>query len=38
VGATALQLLPVHSNNGVFAVGVLLLVGLAGLLGLRWKK
>lgn len=38
VGAASLQFLPVHSNNGVFAVGVLLLCGLAGLVGLRVKK
>jgi len=35
VGAASLQFLPVHSNNGVFAVSVLLLCGLAGLAALR---
>jgi predicted MFS family arabinose efflux permease len=38
VGAAALQWLPAHSNNGVFAVAILLLGGLAGLIGLRVKK
>jgi predicted MFS family arabinose efflux permease len=38
VGAAALQWMPAHSNNGVFAVTVLLLGGLAGLIGLRVKK
>jgi MFS family permease len=38
VGAAALQWLPVHSNNGVFAVSVLLLCGLAGLIALRVRK
>lgn len=35
VGAAALQFSPMHSGNGVFAVSLLLLVGLAGLVGLR---
>ena len=38
VGAAALQWMPAHSNNGVYAVSVLLLGGLAGLIGLRLKK
>jgi MFS family permease len=38
VGAAALQFSPMHSSNGVFAVGVLLLCGLCGLAGLRLKK
>jgi predicted MFS family arabinose efflux permease len=38
VGAAALQWLPLHSNSGVFAVSVLLVGGLAGLIGLRLKK
>jgi len=38
VGAAALQWSPVHSSNGVFAVGVLLLCGLGGLIGLRVRK
>jgi predicted MFS family arabinose efflux permease len=38
VGAAALQWSPAHSSNGVFAVSVLLLCGLAGLIGLRVKK
>jgi len=38
VGAAALQFFPMHSNNGVFAVSVLLLIGLGGLIGLRVKK
>jgi MFS family permease len=38
VGAATLQFMPRHSNNGVFAVGVLLLFGLAGLVALRVKK
>ena len=38
VGAAALQLSPMHSSNGVFAVTVLLLGGLAGLVGLRLKR
>ena len=38
VGAAALQWMPAHSNNGVFAVTVLLLGGLVGLIGLRLKK
>jgi len=38
LGAATLQFLPVHSNNGVFAVGTLLLVGLAGLIALRIRK
>jgi MFS family permease len=38
VGAAALQWFPQHSNNGVFAVTVLLVCGLAGLVGLRIKK
>jgi MFS family permease len=37
VGATALTLLPQYSNAGVFAVSGLLLIGLAGLVGL-WGK
>jgi predicted MFS family arabinose efflux permease len=38
VGAAALQWFPLHSNNGVFAVTVLLVCGLAGLIWLRLKK
>jgi len=38
VGAAALQWLPGHSGSGVFAVSLLLLGGLAGLIGLRLKK
>jgi MFS family permease len=38
VGAAALQFFPVHSNNGVFAVCILLLIGLAGLIALRIRK
>lgn len=38
VGAAALQWMPAHSNNGVYAVTVLLLGGLGGLIGLRLKK
>jgi predicted MFS family arabinose efflux permease len=38
VGAAALQWSPLHSNSGVFAVSVLLVCGLAGLIGLRLKK
>ena len=38
LGAATLQFLPVHSNTGVFAVGALLLVGLAGLVMLRVKN
>jgi predicted MFS family arabinose efflux permease len=38
VGAAALQFSPMHSTNGVFAVGVLLLAGLCGLVTLRVKK
>ena len=38
VGAAALQLSPLHSSNGVFAVGALLLCGLGGLVGLRLKR
>lgn len=38
VGAAALQFLPAHPGNGVFAVSVLLLCGFAGLIGLRLKK
>ena len=38
VGAAALQWMPAHSENGVFAVSVLLLGGLGGLIGLRLKK
>jgi predicted MFS family arabinose efflux permease len=38
VGAAALQFSPLHSSNGVFAVGILLLCGLCGLIGLRLKK
>lgn len=38
VGAAALQFSPMHSSSGVLAVSFLLLVGLAGLVGLRVKK
>jgi MFS family permease len=38
VGAAALQFSPMHSSNGVFAVSILLLCGLGGLIGLRLKK
>jgi predicted MFS family arabinose efflux permease len=38
VGAAALQWMPTHSNNGVYAVTVLLLGGLGGLIALRVKK
>lgn len=38
VGAAALQWLPAHSGSGVFAVSVLLVGGLGGLIGLRLKK
>lgn len=38
VGAASLQFLPGHSSNGVFAVTILLLGGLAGLVALRLKK
>jgi len=38
VGAASLQFLPQHSNTGVFAVSILLLCGLAGLIGLRLRK
>ncbi|HEX4263943.1 MAG TPA: MFS transporter [Verrucomicrobiae bacterium] len=38
VGAAALQFLPAHSNNGVFAVSILLFCGLCGLIGLRLKR
>jgi predicted MFS family arabinose efflux permease len=38
VGAAALQYFPVHSDNGVFAVSILLLIGLAGLITLRIRK
>jgi MFS family permease len=38
VGAAALQFFPAHSSNGVYAVSVLLLGGLAGLIGLRLKR
>ncbi len=38
LGAATLQFLPVHSNNGVFAVGFLLLIGLGGLIFLRVKS
>ena len=38
VGAAALQFFPANSSNGVYAVSVLLLCGLAGLIGLRLKK
>jgi len=38
VGAAALQFFPIHSNNGVFAVSVLLLLGLIGLIALRIRK
>jgi len=38
VGAAALQWLPTNSGSGVFAVSVLLVCGLAGLVGLRVKK
>lgn len=38
VGAGALQWMPAHSDNGVYAVSVLLLGGLGGLIALRVKK
>ena len=38
IGAATLQFFPVHSNNGVFAVTTLLLIGLAGLIALRIRK
>jgi hypothetical protein len=38
VGAAALQFSPLHSSNGVFAVSILLLCGLTGLIGLRLKR
>jgi len=38
VGAAALQWLPAHASNGVYAVSVLLLCGLGGLIALRLKK
>jgi hypothetical protein len=38
VGAAALQWFPAHSSNGVFAVSILLVGGLAGLIGLRVRK
>jgi predicted MFS family arabinose efflux permease len=38
VGAAALQWLPSHSGSGVFAVSVLLICGLGGLIWLRLKK
>jgi len=38
VGAATLQFLPMHSSSGVFAVSVLLLCGLGGLIGLRVRK
>jgi predicted MFS family arabinose efflux permease len=38
VGAAALQFSPMHSSNGVFAVSILLLAGLGGLIALRIKK
>jgi MFS family permease len=38
VGAAALQWFPQHSNNGVFAVSILLVCGLGGLVWLRLKK
>jgi hypothetical protein len=38
VGAAALQWFPAHSSNGVFAVSILLLGGLCGLLGLRVRR
>ena len=39
VGAAALQFLPAQSDTGVFAVSILLLCGLGGLIGLRvWKR
>ena len=38
VGAAALQWLPSDANNGVFAVSVLLLCGLGGLVALRVRR
>lgn len=38
VGAAALQWLPSHSGSGVFAVSILLICGLGGLIWLRLKK
>jgi predicted MFS family arabinose efflux permease len=38
VGAAALQWFPLHSNNGVFAVSILLVGGLSGLVALRVRK
>jgi MFS family permease len=38
VGAAALQWFPAHSSNGVFAVSILLLCGLGGLIALRLRK
>lgn len=38
LGAATLQFMPMHSNNGVFAVSALLLCGLAALVALRVKK
>jgi MFS family permease len=38
VGAAALQFLPQHANAGVLAVSGLLLLGLAGLVGLRLRR
>ena len=38
VGAAALQWMPAHASNGVYAVSVLLLCGLGGLIALRVKK
>ncbi|HXS69903.1 MAG TPA: MFS transporter [Candidatus Polarisedimenticolia bacterium] len=38
VGAAALQFSPAHSGSGVFAVSILLLGGLCGLVGLRLSK
>jgi hypothetical protein len=38
VGAAALQFLPGHASTGVFAVSVLLICGLGGLIALRLKK
>ncbi len=38
VGAAALEFSPMYSSSGVFAVSILLLCGLGGLIGLRLKK
>jgi predicted MFS family arabinose efflux permease len=38
VGAAALQYLPANSSSAVYAVSVLLVCGLAGLIGLRIRK